>query len=71
MDGHDEGITTQSEKLCRMLPKTPRKRPEHILFSDDNLSKKICERLRGENGIKVIRDIAQLVVPLGRDTGGP
>ena len=63
MDDHEEGVTTQSEKLCQRLLKTPRKPPEHTLFSDDNLFKKTCKRLRGENETKVIRDIAQLIVP--------
>jgi hypothetical protein len=63
MDDHEEGITTQSEKLCQTLLKTPRNPPEHTLFSDDNLFKKTCRRLKGENDTKVIRDIAQLIVP--------
>jgi len=63
MDDHEEGISTQSEKLLQKLLKTPRKPPEHTLFSDDNLFKKTCKRLRGENETKVIRDISQLIVP--------
>ena len=63
MDDHEEGISTQSEKLCQKLLQTPRKPPEHTLFSDDNPFKKTCRRLRGGSETKVIRDIAQLIVP--------
>ncbi|KAF2005978.1 hypothetical protein P154DRAFT_570707 [Amniculicola lignicola CBS 123094] len=63
MDDHDEGITTESEKLLAKLLKTPRKPPEHTLFSDDILFKKTCKSLRGENETKVILRIADLIFP--------
>lgn len=63
MDDYEEGIGAQSENLCQKLLKTPRKPPEHTIFSDDSLFKKTCKRIRGENETKVIRDIAQFIVP--------
>lgn len=63
MDDCDEGISAQSKKLCQTLLRAPQPPPEHTLFSDDNLFKKTCKRIRGENETKVIRDIAQLIVP--------
>ncbi|KAF2259162.1 hypothetical protein CC78DRAFT_572088 [Lojkania enalia] len=53
MDDHDEGITTQSEKLLAKLLKTPRKPPENTLFSDDNLFKKTYKSLKSENETKI------------------
>lgn len=38
--------------------------PEYTLFSKDNLFKKICKRIRGENKTKVVCDITPLIVPL-------
>jgi hypothetical protein len=63
MDDYYKGITAESEKLCQTLPQAPQLPPEHTLFSDDELFKKTCKRIRGENETKVVRDIAQLIVP--------
>ena len=63
MSGYVEGITAESENLCQMLLQAPQSPPEHTLFSDDELFKKTCTRMRNENDTKVIRDIAQLIVP--------
>ncbi|KAM3070418.1 hypothetical protein ACMFMG_010245 [Clarireedia jacksonii] len=63
MDDYDKGITAESEKLCQTLLQAPQQLPEHTLFSDDELYKKNCKRIKGENETKVIRDIAQLIVP--------
>ncbi|WEW59834.1 hypothetical protein PRK78_005315 [Emydomyces testavorans] len=63
MDDYEEGITAQSERLCQTLLKAPQAPPEHTLFSDDNIFKKTCKRIRGENENKVIRDISPLIVP--------
>lgn len=63
MDDYKKGITAESEKLCQMLLKAPQPPPEHTLFSDDELFRKTCKRIRGENETKVVRDIAQLIVP--------
>ena len=63
MDDHTEGITAASEELCQMLLRRTYSLPEHTLFSDDDLFKKTCKRIRGENETKVVRDIAPLIVP--------
>ena len=57
------GITAESEKLCQQLLKEPQPTPQHTLFSDDELFKKTCNRIKGENETKVVRDISQLIVP--------
>ncbi len=58
-----EGITAQSEKLCKKLLEAPQSQPECTLFSDDDSLERTCERIRGESKTKVVRDIAQLIVP--------
>jgi hypothetical protein len=58
-----EGITTKSEELCRILLRATQPPPKHTLFSEDNLFKRTCDRVRGENKAKVVRDIAPLIVP--------
>ncbi|KAL2415544.1 hypothetical protein ABEF95_011750 [Exophiala dermatitidis] len=63
MDDYEGGIAARSERLCQMLLKAPQPPPEHTFFSDDSLFKKTCKRMRGANKTKVIRDIAQLIVP--------
>ena len=63
MDDHELGITAESEKLCQQLLKVPQPTPQHTLFSDDELFKKTCRRIKGENETKVVRDISQLIVP--------
>ncbi|KAH8724127.1 hypothetical protein GQ44DRAFT_773382 [Phaeosphaeriaceae sp. PMI808] len=63
MDDHNKGITAKSEKLCQTLLQAPQPLPKHTVFSDDELFKKTCKRVRGENETKVVRDIAQLIVP--------
>jgi hypothetical protein len=40
--------------------------PKYTLFLDNNLFKKTCKRIRGENKTKVVRDIAPLIVPLAK-----
>ena len=64
MDDYEEGITAQSVKLCQRLLEASQPPPKHTLFSDDSLFKKTCQRIRGEDETMVIRDIAQLIVPL-------
>ncbi|KAF2245194.1 hypothetical protein BU26DRAFT_522295 [Trematosphaeria pertusa] len=63
MDDHELGITPESEKLCQQLLKELQPAPQHTLFSDDELFKKTCKRIKGENETKVVRDISQLIVP--------
>ena len=63
MDDCAEGITAESEKLCQTLLRGAQSPPEHTLFSEDDLFKMTCKRIRGENETKVVRDIAPLIVP--------
>ncbi|KAF1993927.1 hypothetical protein P154DRAFT_549292 [Amniculicola lignicola CBS 123094] len=63
MDDHELGITAESEKLCQQLLKELQPAPQHTLFSDDDLFKKTCKRIKSENETKVVRDISQLIVP--------
>ncbi|KAK3065002.1 hypothetical protein LTS18_014077 [Coniosporium uncinatum] len=58
-----EGVTAESKELCQTLLEETQPLPEHILFSDNVLFEKTCERIRGENETKVVRDIAPLIVP--------
>lgn len=62
MGKYTEGITAESEKLCEELLRRTQSPPECTLFSED-LFKKTCARIRGENKSKVVRDIAPLIVP--------
>ena len=63
MDDYTEGITAESEQPCQILLRKTLSPPEYTLFSDDDLFKKTCKRIRGENKTKVVRDIALLIVP--------
>ncbi|KAF2105223.1 hypothetical protein BDV96DRAFT_655827 [Lophiotrema nucula] len=63
MDDHELSITAESEKLCQQLLKEAQPAPQHALFSDDELFKRTCKRIKGENATKVVRDISQLIVP--------
>ena len=63
MDDYEEGITTESEQLCKKLLKAGFDPLEQTLFSGANLFKRTFKRIRGENETKVIRDIAPLIVP--------
>ncbi|KAF2802877.1 uncharacterized protein BDZ99DRAFT_491919 [Mytilinidion resinicola] len=63
MDGYKEGITAESTKLCEALLNALQPPPEHTVFSDDEMHRKTCKRIRGENETKVIRYIAELIVP--------
>ncbi|TVY60828.1 hypothetical protein LSUE1_G009732 [Lachnellula suecica] len=63
LDDHELGITPQSEKLCQQLLNGHQSTPGNTLFSDDNLLKKTCRRLKGENESKVVLRISELIVP--------
>lgn len=63
MDDHDEGITQRSEMLLMRLLQTLRPPPMNTLFSDDELFRRTCKDLRGENETKVILRIAELIFP--------
>jgi hypothetical protein len=66
MDNYDKGITAESEKLYQALLEAAQLLPKDTLFSDHVLLKKTCERFRGENETKVVRDIAQLIARILR-----
>ncbi|RMZ71983.1 phosphatidylserine decarboxylase [Pyrenophora seminiperda CCB06] len=63
LDDHELGISPESERLCEQLLKGPQPTPEKTLFSDDDLFKKTCRRLKGENETKVALRISELIVP--------
>ncbi|RMZ83194.1 hypothetical protein DV738_g1426, partial [Chaetothyriales sp. CBS 135597] len=46
MDDHELGISAESEKLCQQLLKEPQSVPQNTLFSDDELFKKTCKRVK-------------------------
>lgn len=62
MDKHGEDITDESKDLCQKLLEAPQTFPEDSLFADE-LFEETCERIRNRNKTRVIRDIAQLMVP--------
>ncbi|KAL9616361.1 MAG: hypothetical protein Q9160_008755 [Pyrenula sp. 1 TL-2023] len=63
VDDYTEGITAESEKLCQTLLRGTQSPPKDTLFSADELFRKTCKRIRGENKTNVVRDIAPLIVP--------
>ncbi|TAQ85560.1 hypothetical protein B7494_g6124 [Chlorociboria aeruginascens] len=63
LDNHELGITPQREKLCQQLLNGHQSTPGNTLFSDDDLFKKTCRRLKGENKSKVVLRISELIVP--------
>lgn len=62
MSRYKDGITNDSKNLCRELIETPRTHPEGTLWADD-LFEGTFEMIRNRNEARVIRDIAQLLVP--------
>jgi hypothetical protein len=62
MGKYEEDVTVDSKLLCQKLLGTPQPFPEDSLFSDD-LFEKTCEMIRNRNETRVVRDIAQLLVP--------
>lgn len=62
MGKYEQGITVESEELCKMLLKQPQSPPKETIFSDD-LFERTCDMIKGRNETRVIRDIAQLIVP--------
>ncbi|KAK5158146.1 hypothetical protein LTR04_005265 [Oleoguttula sp. CCFEE 6159] len=59
---HEEDVTDESKTLCQKLLETPQTLPKGSLFADD-LFEETCEMIRNRNEKRVIRDIAQLIVP--------
>ncbi|KAF2245184.1 hypothetical protein BU26DRAFT_386315, partial [Trematosphaeria pertusa] len=62
MGKYEEGITAESKELCQKLLRASQSPPEHTLF-DDDLFEDTLELIKGRNETRVIRDIAQLIVP--------
>ncbi len=62
MGKYEEGITPKSIKLCQKLLRSPQSPPKGTLFNDD-LFEITLESIKGRNETRVIRDIAQLIVP--------
>jgi hypothetical protein len=62
MSKYKGGISAESEELCQKLLKSPQSPPKDTLFEDD-LFEDTLELIKGRNETRVIRDIAQLIVP--------
>jgi hypothetical protein len=58
MEESDAGITEESRALCQTLQALPL----DTLFRDD-IIRKTCQKLEDRNETRVIREIAQLIVP--------
>ncbi|KAF2763011.1 hypothetical protein EJ05DRAFT_23383 [Pseudovirgaria hyperparasitica] len=57
-----KNISVESRELCRKLLESPQTPPKHTLF-DDDLFEETLELIKGRNETRIIRDIAQLIVP--------
>jgi len=62
MDKHEEGITVKSKELCEKLLRMPQSPPKDTLFEDD-LFEDTLESIKGRNETRIVRDIAQLIIP--------
>ncbi len=63
MDDDDKVATTKECKaLCQTLLNVYRTVPHDSLFNDD-LFKRVCQRVRNKNEARVIRDLSPLLVP--------
>ncbi len=63
MDDEDKVSTTKKCKaLCQNLLNADQKVPPDSLFNDD-LFKRVCQRVRNKNEARVIRDLSPLLVP--------
>ncbi|KAI9836144.1 MAG: hypothetical protein M1837_003453 [Sclerophora amabilis] len=63
MDDDDKVATTSASKtLCQNLLDADQAVPSDSLFNDD-LFKRICQRVRNRNEARVIRDLSPLLVP--------
>lgn len=59
---NEEGISEDSKRLCQTLLEMEQKVPNDSLF-DNDIFNKTCDMINGRNKVKVIQDIAQLLVP--------
>ncbi|KAF7942983.1 hypothetical protein EAE96_010931 [Botrytis aclada] len=62
MDTSNLDITDASKDFCRILLETEQEIPEGSLFRDEIFAK-VCRNIRERNETRVVRDIAQLIVP--------
>jgi hypothetical protein len=62
MGKYADSITAEGKDLCQKLLRASSSLPKHTLF-DDNLFEDTLELIKGRNETRVIRDIAQLIVP--------
>lgn len=60
--GKFKDISVENKELCQTLLKSPQSPPKDTLF-DDDLFEDTLNLIRGRNETRVIRDIAQLIVP--------
>lgn len=58
----EQGMTDESERVCRELLDGFQDTPKETLF-DDAVFQKTCQKLIGQNEERVLRDIAKLIVP--------
>lgn len=62
MDRYEGSISAESKALCQRLIKLPQSPPKDTL-SDDELFEDTLASIKGRIETRVIRDIAQLIVP--------
>ncbi len=63
MNDDDKVVTTKECKaLCQTLLNTDQTVPHDSLFNDD-LFKRVCQRVRNKNEARVVRDLSSLLVP--------
>ncbi len=63
MDDDDKVATTKECKaLCQTLLNADQAAPHDSLFNDD-LFKRVCQRIRNKNEARVVRDLSPLLVP--------
>jgi hypothetical protein len=56
------GISAESKALCQKLLKSPQSPPKDTLFGDETFEDTL-DSIKGRNETRVVRDIAQLIVP--------
>jgi len=59
---YEGGISAESKALCQKLLNSRQSPPKDTLFEDE-LFEDTLESIKGRNETRVIRDIAQLIVP--------
>ncbi|KAF1999267.1 hypothetical protein P154DRAFT_554896 [Amniculicola lignicola CBS 123094] len=62
MSRYKGGISAKSKALCQRLLNSPQSPPKDTFFKDE-VFEKVLESVKGRNETRVIRDIAQLIVP--------